>query len=606
MIQTTLRHWEYYGLTETFSDLYTKSSKGLNFKNIYEVIISEANILLAYRSIKANKGSTTAGTDKFNIGHYKTKSRQEFIEYIRKSLTNYKPRPVKRTLIPKANGKTRPLGIPCMIDRLIQQMFKQVLEPICEAKFYNHSYGFRPLRTAHHAIARTNFLINRGGYHYCVDIDIEGFFDNVNHTRLMKQLWNIGIHDKRVLAIIMKMLKAPIKGEGIPTKGTPQGGILSPLLSNVVLNDLDHWVSGQFENFHIEDAQKSKNPDKYKYKIIKEKTNLKAGFIVRYADDFKILAKDAKTAMKWFHAVTGYLNDRLVLNISKEKSGVVNLRKRSTEFLGFKLKLMKKGTKLVVKSNIKEQKLKQIKENAKTYIKQISKNPSKANVQKFNAFILGIHNYFKIATHVYKDLDKLAFDLKRLMNNRFRGIGKFKPPKNMSPLYKKRFGHLKRKIWIIKDTNIFPIVAQKHESPMNISQELTIFSEKGRSGFHKSISKDILMELSKMNTSKFHTYGMDYLDNKLSRYSMKKGLCEISGIFLTANEVHCHHYLPKSLGGNDNIDNLRIIHKDLHSLVHAKDINLINSIIAEFKLNFDQIAKINRYRKNCKLEEITR
>src|SRR5690606_4633269 len=105
---------------------------------------------------------------------------------------------------------------------------------------------FRPLRSAHHALARVQHLVNRAGLHYVVDIDIKGFFDNVNHTLLMKQMWNMGIRDRKVLRIIMKMLKAPIEGEGVPTKGTPQGGIISPLLSNIVLNDLDQWVAGQW------------------------------------------------------------------------------------------------------------------------------------------------------------------------------------------------------------------------------------------------------------------------------------------------------------------------------------------------------------------------
>ncbi|MDA6131015.1 reverse transcriptase domain-containing protein, partial [Escherichia coli] len=102
-----------------------------------------------------------------------------------------------------------------MSDRIIQQAFKQVLEPVCEAKFYNHSYGFRPLRSTKHAIARTNSLINMNKLHFAVDVDIEGFFDNVNHSLLLKQLWNIGIKDRKVLAIISKMLKAEIEGEGI-------------------------------------------------------------------------------------------------------------------------------------------------------------------------------------------------------------------------------------------------------------------------------------------------------------------------------------------------------------------------------------------------------
>ena len=238
-MSTMARTKQYYDLEEVQLSLYNDSKEGKVFKNLLEIILSDENILLAYRTIKTNKGAKTKGTDKENILNLAEKEQAKFLDSIRKTLVNYKPHSVKRVWIPKASGKLRPLGIPTIRDRLIQQMFKQVIEPICEAKFFNHSYGFRPLRSTHHAIARVQSLININKLHFTVDIDIKGFFDNVDHNLLTKQLWNIGIRDKRVLAIIGKMLKAPIKGEGIPSKGVPQGGILSPLLSNIVLNDLD-------------------------------------------------------------------------------------------------------------------------------------------------------------------------------------------------------------------------------------------------------------------------------------------------------------------------------------------------------------------------------
>ncbi len=181
-------------------------------------------------------------------------------------------------------------------------MFKQVLEPICEAKFYKHSYGFRPNRSTHHAMARCQFLMNRGGYSHVVDIDIQGFFDNVNHSKLLKQLYNIGITDRRVLTIILKMLKAPIKGVGIPTKGTRQGGILSPLLSNVVLHDLDWWISSQWDTIK---TRKPHTVQTKNYRLAKSK--LKRMYIVRYADDFKIFTNNHQSATKIFHAVEDYL-----------------------------------------------------------------------------------------------------------------------------------------------------------------------------------------------------------------------------------------------------------------------------------------------------------
>jgi len=213
--------------------------------------------LLAFRMIKSNKGSETPGTDGRTINDMKELTENELVSEVRAKLRNYHPKKVRREWIEKENGKWRPLGIPCIMDRIIQQSFKQVLEPIVESQFFKHSYGFRPLRTTHHAMARIQYLINQAQFHFVVDIDIKSFFDNVNHTILNKQLWNIGIQDRKVLACISKMLKSEIDGEGVPDKGSPQGGILSPLLSNVVLNDLDQWVAGQWETFPLHKSYSS-------------------------------------------------------------------------------------------------------------------------------------------------------------------------------------------------------------------------------------------------------------------------------------------------------------------------------------------------------------
>ncbi len=202
-----LRNNEYYNIQNLFDNLYESSKKGKKFKSLYDFIISDENILLAYRNIKKNKGSKTYGTNKNNIIDIGTKKPEKLINYVKSRLGNFKPHSVKRVEIEKEDGRKRPLGIPTIEDRLIQQCIKQVLEPICEAKFYKHSYGFRPNRGTHHAIARSLYLINRAKYRYVVDIDIKGFFDNVNHGKLLKQIYSLGIQDKKVLSIISKMIK---------------------------------------------------------------------------------------------------------------------------------------------------------------------------------------------------------------------------------------------------------------------------------------------------------------------------------------------------------------------------------------------------------------
>ncbi len=332
-----LRNNEYYDSQEIQDILYRKSKENYDFKDLISEIITERNIVLAYRNIKNNKGSKTAGVNETTIKDIENYPITKWVEYIQERFKNFEPMSVRRVEIPKPDGGTRPLGIPTIEDRMVQQCIKQILEPIAEAKFYHGSYGFRCDRSAENAISKVNSLININKLHYAVDIDIKGFFDNVNHGKLLKQMWTMGIKDKALLCIISKILKTEIEGIGIPNKGTPQGGILSPLLSNIVLNELDWWIESQWR------GMKTKAYWNHYAKIAAlKKSKLKEMYIVRYADDFKILTKDVKSAQKIFVAVSKWLNERLGLEINKEKSKVINLRKNYSNFLGFKIKAVKK------------------------------------------------------------------------------------------------------------------------------------------------------------------------------------------------------------------------------------------------------------------------
>ncbi|KIL42563.1 group II intron reverse transcriptase/maturase [Jeotgalibacillus campisalis] len=596
---STLRYWDYYNMTETFTDLYERASQKESFNQLYDIITSRENILLAYRAIKTNKGSKTPGTDGRTINYIKKLSESELVKAVQTKLKNYHPKKVRRKWIEKENGKLRPLGIPCILDRIIQQCFKQVLEPIAEAHFYKHSYGFRPLRSTHHAMARVQFLINQSQLHFVVDVDIKGFFDNVNHTLLIKQLWNLGIQDGKVLSCISKMLKAEIDMEGIPSKGVPQGGILSTILSNVVLNELDHWVAGQWELFPLTKNYKSKVGERY----AKKRTNLKEGYLVRYADDFKILCRDGKTAQRWYHAVRLYLKERLKLDISPEKSQIVNLRKRESEFLGFTIRADVKGKKRVAHTGIKQSKWKKLKEQAKMHIQRIKDSPTIQNALRFNSFVLGIHNYFNRATHVNPEFSRLAYELKAFLYNRLRSVGKYGHPVNPTSTYKK-FYSLGFKTFKIATVHLFPIGNVKTVNALNFSPTLSLFTEEGRKIVYDKLKPNIETEISALMNATIPDRTVEYLDNRISRFSMKMGKCEITGWDLRAYDVQCHHFVPQHLGGSDKFNNLRILHKDIHRLIHRKDNEMIVLEIQKFGLNKSMIKRLNQYRIKCGLKTV--
>jgi RNA-directed DNA polymerase len=595
-----LRYWDYYGMTELFTDLFDQATRHETFSNLYDTITSRENILLAYRTMKSNKGSKTPGTDGKTIADIQKLSDDELVLEIQTKLQNYHPKKVRRKLIEKDNGKLRPLGIPCILDRIIQQCFKQVFEPIGEARFYKHSYGFRPLRSTHHAMARVQFLVNHSQLHYVVDIDVKGFFDNVNHSLLVKQLWNLGIQDRKVLACISKMLKAEIDGEGIPSRGVPQGGLLSPILSNVVLNDLDQWIAGQWENF---DTVYPYTQQGSKYQSLKNLSNLKEGYIVRYADDFKIFCRDWRTAQKWYHAVRLYLKDRLKLDISPEKSQIVNLRKRESEFLGFTIRANKKGGKRVAQTGIKASKKRKIKAEAKRRIQILRASPTAQNAILFNSFVLGIHNYFSRATHVSVAFSRLAFDLRVFMYNRLKLVGKYEHPANPPPTYKK-FYSTGFRTFKVANVYLFPLANVKTVNTLSFSQELTPFTAAGRERLTKNLRPDIKQQIHLLLKSNIPNRSVEYMDNRISRYSMKLGKCEITGMYLFAPDVHCHHYLPLHLGGSDKFKNLRILHKDVHKLIHSTSKETIDVLITRLGITESMMEKINLYRKKCGLGPI--
>lgn len=605
--QKKLRHSEYYDLQPTFDKLYSDSQNGKIFTNLLEIISSEENIRLAYRNIKKNGGSSTTGIDKLSIKDIENMSIESYVNIIKRKLTWYKPKPVKRVEIPKPNGKMRPLGIPTIVDRLVQQCILQVLEPICEAKFFERSNGFRPNRSAEQAIAQCYKMIQLQNLHFVVDIDIKGFFDNVNHSKLIKQMWNLGIRDKKLLCIIKEMLKAPIvmpDGKVVyPTKGTPQGGILSPLLSNIVLNELDWWITSQWEEMPTKyqykceirpNGTKNKSPI---YGALRNTSKLKEVYIIRYADDFKLFCRKKSDAEKVFIAVKCWLKERLKLEISEEKSKVVNLKRHYSEFLGFELKAVKKRKKYVVRSHMTEKAKIREKKKLVEQIKNIAHTKNREDEAKeitlYNSMVMGIHNYYCIATMISSDCKILHRNVSIVMKNRLRK--RLSKKGKINEVYiRKQYGKSKQ-IRFISSKTICPIGYIQTKTPMFKKKKICKYTSEGREEIHKNlkINTRTMLELMRVKDKR---RSIEYMDNRISLFAAQYGRCNVTGKELSINEIHCHHKVPIKLGGTDEYSNLVILHQDIHILIHSTDIETQNTYLKLINPDKKALNKINELR----------
>ncbi|SCC52692.1 group II intron reverse transcriptase/maturase [Bacillus mycoides] len=604
--KTKLRHNEYYDMQKVYDGLYSSSQNGNNFYKLTEIIGSERNIRLAYRNIKTNKGSKTAGTDGLTIKDIWHLNDDQIICEVRKRLKNYTPQPVRRVFIPKeGSDKKRPLGIPTIWDRLVQQSILQVLEPICEAKFHPHSYGFRPNRSTHHAFSRMVSLVNVGRQHYCVDIDIKGFFDNVSHGKLLKQIWTLGIRDKSLISIISKLLKSEIEGEGIPNKGTPQGGIISPLLSNIVLNELDWWISSQCETYKPHRAN-SIGFRQYARKY----TKLKAGYIVRYADDFKIMCRTYQEAKRFYYATVDFLKSRLGLEVNEQKSNVVNLKKNSSDFLGFKLKIVKQNKArygYIAKTSMSNKSISKTKRILKNRVKEIQHEPTAEAVKRFNITLVGIQNYYRYATTIYMDLTDVNYALLKSIKARLKKNATTVKFSETSILFRKKTKGIKpnTKIFSVQEAPLLPVTGVHHKNPWNFSQSICNYTRAGRSKVHKglkAIPRDVLTQV--MNTYSKNR-SIEYNDNRISKYIAQYGRCYVTGEPIGVDRVHCHHVIPRAEDGSDKYSNLVIIDIFVHRLIHITSVDKIAKYLRYFNLNKKQLDKLNSLRKASGNEPIT-
>jgi len=357
------------------------TNTNMQTEGLLELILSRENLNRAYKQVKKNKGA--GGVDSMQVDGllpYLKENREELVQSIRDG--KYRPKPVRRVEIPKENGKTRKLGIPTVIDRLIQQAICQVLTPIFEKQFSDSSFGFRPRKSAHDALKKCKTNITEG-YKYVVDMDLEKYFDTVNQSKLI-QLLSETVRDGRVISLIHKFLRAGIMiGEMFEEslEGVPQGGPLSPLLGNIMLNECDHELERRGHCF------------------------------VRYADDMMIFCKSKKAAQRTLEHILPYIEGKLFLKVNREKTQVAYIG--NVKYLGYGFYVHKGEGRL----RAHPKSVKKLREKIRKVTGRSNGMSIDNRKTKLNQVIRGWVNYFKLA-----DMKKLMQELDEWTRSRIRMV----------------------------------------------------------------------------------------------------------------------------------------------------------------------------------------
>ncbi|WP_226280826.1 group II intron reverse transcriptase/maturase [Cytobacillus oceanisediminis] len=591
----------------TRDKMYLASKEGKHFFGLTELMKNKQVILTAIHNIKSNKGSETAGVDGDTIDHFLQMEESELLNMIHSSVENYNPTPVRRVYIPKSNGKQRPLGIPTMLDRIIQELARMVLEPIAEAKFYDHSYGFRPYRSAEHALARVRDLVWKSKTYFAIEGDIKSFFDNVNHNRLVEVLWSIGLRDKRFLAIIKKMLKAGYMEKGLEFDtevGTPQGGIISPLLANIYLNSFDWMIAKEYQ-FHPHTKRYTRRDSGYSRLIKRGHTPT---FLVRYADDWVIMTRTKENAERLLTKVDKYFTNKLKIELSEEKTVITDLRERPIRFLGYCIRAGKPRNEDKI-TGLLYPDMKKVGESVMKVKKELTRlrySPNMdwavINLERINSQIVGIANYYNkgISKRTLNKIDNrliwtAANSLKWLYGYKtitpvfaekhYESMGTFSNRRNRHEGYTYKsffidYGELR--------VGLTKAVITPVQYSRNFNPKMTPYTEEGRKLRAKSLEKQPLKArpaiyheenlIHYVNGSKAKLYNFEFMMNRDYAFNRDKGKCRACTTFLYGGNPHCHHKnnsLP--LNKVNKVNNLITLCNKCHELVHSQKEVQLNS-----------------------------
>lgn len=515
-----------------------------------------AKILAIYHVTVQNHGRYTPGVDGLRM----IKGQEERNQKIRKAFlktidVKKKPSPIRRVMIPKANGKQRPLGIPTLTDRVIQDVIRMALSPITEYYASNNSYGFRPGRSCHDAIEHLFVkLCKRNSKAWVIEGDIKGCFDHISHTCIIDTLKSWYVPETTV-NVVRKMLKSKIQasdGQHERESGTPQGGILSPTLSNVALTGLDNYCK---EEFGWKRKEETINP------------------IVRYADDFVVVCKSQQEAETNRRRISEYLRDAIGVELSEEKTKITHIEE-GFDFLGFNIRKYRKASPRSKYHKVGQLLITPQKEKVIGFLREIkevldSHKTSKPEtiIKLLNPKIQGFGMYYRHGV----SKKTLWYAGREIRKKLWRWSRRRHPDKTSNWVKKRYFNNrwdfVSKTGGILLDIGKIPIV---RHAKVKMGMRVYARDEHNREYWQMREYRNALEEI--------------YSPRVEMLYRKQAGRCLVCGQMITRQDisekkVHMHHIIPRISGGTDKLNNLRLYHGECHREMHRKSLIACSNIV---------------------------